>query len=146
MKKFSVLSILVLLFFSCKKEEEKATAPVITFQSISASTVEQFDNNIMIKIGYEDFQGDLGEPDPDNYSVRVRDARLADFDWYHIPPVTPDLQELHVKGTLNIEIDPLFLLGVGTQEYTRFNVEVRDRLGNWSNTVTTPNVLIVDSL
>jgi hypothetical protein len=146
MKKKSVLSIFVLLFFSCKKEEEKDPAPAISYQSISATTVEQFDNSITIKIGYEDFQGDIGEPDPDNYCVRVRDARLSDFDWYHIPPVTPDLQELHVKGTMSIEIDPLFLLGVGTQEYTRFDIEVRDRKGNWSNIVTTPNVLIVDSL
>jgi hypothetical protein len=146
MRKLSILFLLTGMFFSCKKEEEKPAAPIITFKSISATTAEEFNNSLKIQIDYEDFQGDLGESDPDNYSIRVKDARLSDFDWYHIPPVTPENKELHVKGTLSVELDPLFLLGVGVEEYTRFTVEIRDRQGNWSNMVTTPNVLIVDSL
>ncbi len=137
------ISVMVI---SCKKEEEKAAAPIITYKSISSTTAVEFSNSLTIQIAYEDFQGDLGESDPDNFSVRVRDARLNDYDWYHIPPVTPENQELHVKGALSVELDPLFLLGIGTEEYTRFSIEIRDRQGNWSNTVTTPNVLIVDSL
>jgi hypothetical protein len=146
MKKYLFIGAVLLACISCKKEEEKEQAPIITFKNISDATVEQFNNSITIKIAYEDFQGDLGEDDPDNYSVRVKDARLSDFDWFHIPPVTPDKQELHVKGELAIELDPIFLLGSGTQEYTRFSIELKDRAGNWSNTLTTPNVLIVDSL
>lgn len=137
---------IAVMVISCKKEEEKAAAPIITYKSISSTTAVEFSNSLTIQIAYEDFQGDLGESDPDNFSVRVRDARLNDYDWYHIPPVTPENQELHVKGALSVELDPLFLLGIGTEEYTRFSIEIRDRQGNWSNTVTTPNVLIVDSL
>ncbi len=146
MKKILILILFPILCFSCKKEENKETAPVITFKGISATTLEQFNNTVVISLDYEDFQGDLGESDPDNYSVRVKDARLSDYDWYHIPPVTPDKQELHVRGSLSVQLDPLFLLGVGTEEFTRFSIEIRDRQGNWSNIISTPNVLIVDSL
>jgi len=60
--------------------------------------VEEFQNNIVITFSYEDYQGDLGEMDADAYSVRIKDNRLSDYDWYHIPPMTPEMQELHIKG------------------------------------------------
>lgn len=134
------------VLFSCKKEEEKPAAPIIEFKSISGTEVEQFNNNLIMTISYEDYQGDLGNADPDVLTLRVKDARLSDFDWYHVPPMTPDNQELHIKGNYAIELDPLFLMGNGTQEQTTFSIEIRDRAGNWSNAVKTPNVLIVDSL
>jgi hypothetical protein len=141
-----LVSATLMVFTSCKKKEDDPVAPVITFDQISQSTVEQFNNNIVITIKYEDVQGDLGETDPDTYSLRIKDSRLSDFDWYHLPPMTPDKQALHIKGSYSIELDPLFLLGGGSQEQTKFSIELRDRAGNWSNTVETPNVLIVDSL
>lgn len=137
---------LVIFIFSCKKKEDNPTAPTLEFKEISSSQVEQFNNNILITIGYEDYQGDLGETDPDVLTLRVKDSRLADYDWYHVPPMTPNNQELHIKGTYSIELDPLFLMGNGSQEQTSFSIEIRDRAGNWSNAVRTPNVLIVDSL
>lgn len=135
-----------LLVAGCKKKDDDPRAPVLEFKSISASTVEQFNNNLLITIQYEDVQGDIGTADPDDYSLRIKDSRLSDFDWYHLPPMTPDNQSLHIKGSYSIELDPLFLMGTGMQELTSFSIEVRDREGNWSNVVKTPNVLIVDSL
>jgi hypothetical protein len=144
---FILLSITGLLsIMGCKKEDEDPVAPVITFDSISATTVEQFNNTIQIGILYEDYQGDLGRQDPDDYSLRVRDARLGDFDWYHIPPMTPDNQELHIKGKYLLELDPLFLMGTGTQESTTLTIQIQDRAGNWSNSIVTPVVLVVDSI
>ena len=130
----------------CKKEDENPVAPIISFDTISATTVEQFNNSIQIGILYEDYQGDLGREDPDDFSLRVRDARLSDYDWYHIPPMTPDNQELHIKGKYILELDPLFLMGTGTQESTTLTIQVQDKAGNWSNSIVTPVVLVVDSL
>lgn len=121
-------------------------APIITFKSISVSTVEQFNNNPVIQFTYEDYQGDLGEVDPDNYSLRIKDSRLSDFDWFHIPPMTPDLKELHIRGTYSLEIPSLFLLGSGPSENAILTIQIRDRAGNWSNIISTPNVVVVDSL
>lgn len=146
-KSFAWLAIVgFALFVGCKKEDEDPVAPIITFDTISASTVEQFNNTIQIGILYEDYQGDLGRQDPDDYSLRVRDARLSDYDWYHIPPMTPNDQELHIKGKYILELDPLFLMGTGTQESTTLTIQIQDRAGNWSNSIVTPVVLVVDSL
>jgi hypothetical protein len=143
---FTLLCAVVLSLSSCKKKDTDPVIPSISFVSISDNTVEQFNNSIRVTFDYEDWQGDLGETDPDNYSLRVKDSRLTGFDWYHIPPMTPDLQELHIKGTYLLELNPLFLMGNGTQESTTLTIQIRDRAGNWSNEITTPLIAVVDSL
>ncbi len=152
MKKIKLQTLLmflfiILLFISCKKKEDvDPLAPIIALSSVSASTIEQFNNSVQIIFSYEDYQGDLGEQDPDDYSLRVLDARLGDYDWFHIPPMTPEENILHIKGSYVLTLDPLFILGSGTQESTSFQVQLQDRAGNWSNIIETPVVLIVDSL
>jgi hypothetical protein len=137
---------LLLLAVGCKKEETVDPSPEITFVSMSASQVVEFDNQVEITFSYKDADGDLGEPDPDIKTLRVKDARLAEADFYHIPPITPELQALQVEGTFTVHLNPLFLLGNGSQESTSFNLQLEDRAGNLSNTITTPEVLITDSL
>jgi hypothetical protein len=51
-----------------------------------------------------------------------------------------------IKGNYVVTLDPLFLMGSGTQESTSFTIQLQDNAGNWSNTITTPVVLVVDSL
>lgn len=144
--KYLIFSCSLVMCLGCKKQDEPHFAPKLEFKSVSATEVEQFNNNLLITIGYEDEQGDLGTTDPDDYSLRIKDSRLSGYDWYHLPPMTPDQQSLHIKGTYSIELDPLFLIGTGSQEVTTISIEIRDRQGNWSNIVKTPIVLIVDSL
>jgi hypothetical protein len=139
---FVCAAAVIMCMTSCKKEDEKPVEPVIEFKSISATEVTQFTNEIQITFSYEDMQGDLGQADPDAYSLRVKDDRLEDFDWYHIPPMTPDMQELHIKGDYVVTLTPLFLLGSGGNETTRFTLQLRDRAGNWSNQIVTPVVTI----
>ncbi len=132
------------ILFGCKKDKDDPKAPVITYSSISKTQVTEFIDSLSIIFTYEDYQGDLGETDPDNYSLRIKDDRLSGYDWYHIPPMAPGSDELHIKGSYVVEIPPLFLLGNGTEESTRFTIQIRDRAGNWSNSIVTPEVLITD--
>lgn len=137
---------IVILLTSCNKEDEINPVPQIEFISISSMTVEQFENNLSIKISYIDENGDIGFQDPDIYSLRVKDARLAEYDWYHIPPLTPNLEELNISGQFDLQVNSLFLLGNASEEVTSFSIQMRDRAGNWSNTIQTPQILIADSL
>jgi len=131
---------------SCKKEEGKfPSTPEISFISISTTNVENFDNKIVLTFSYIDKEGDIGETDPDNHTLRIKDARLTEFDWYHIPPITPGLQSLQVSGTLSVELNPLFLLGNSLQESTNFIIQLKDRAGNWSNQINSPEVIISDT-
>ena len=141
---FAVLLALV-IGQGCKKDEPDLF-PEIEFVSISETEVEEFSNLIEVVIGYSDYDGDLGTVDADDLSLRVKDSRLSEFDWYHVPPLTPDLQELQIEGEFSVELNPLFLLGNGDEESTEFTIQLRDRAGNWSNQIVTPPVIIRDSL
>lgn len=143
---FSILLLTLVAAIGCKKEEADPEAPIIAFLSMSADSVEQFNNAVVIRFSYEDYQGDLGEPDADDFSLRIKDARISEYDWYHIPPMTPELQKLHIKGTYELTLDPLFLLSTGQIENTNFTFQIRDRAGNWSNEIETSFIAIVDSL
>jgi hypothetical protein len=134
--------VLILCLVSCKKEDEEPYGPTIEFVSISHTEVLQFDNQVIIQFSFLDRDGDIGHPDPDLPTLRVRDQRLSADDWYHIPPVTPDLQSLRVEGKLSVQLSALFLLGNGNQEMTRFQLQLIDRSGNWSNEIETPQVMI----
>lgn len=142
MKKLFAFIIIAAIAVGCKKDEEDPVAPVIVYSGISTTSVQQFDNEITVSFTYEDYQGDLGHQDPDVVSLRVKDARLSDADMYHVPPMTPDLEELHIKGTYSVRLNTLFLLGNGASESTKFYIQIQDRAGNWSNEIITPEVVI----
>jgi hypothetical protein len=144
-----LISISVLIWclvISCSKEEILDNSPAIEFRSISDEIVVSFDNQVSITIDYQDINGDIGYQDPDIYSLRVKDARLQEYDWYHIPPITPEQQELQVEGTFSVNLNSLFLLGNSDQEVTSFTIQLKDREGNWSNQIVSPEILITDSL
>lgn len=145
-KYIGILLGVLLVFAGCRKEDEGSDVPEIEFVSMSASEVEQFSNSIEIVFQYTDRNGDIGETDPDAICLEVKDARLVNADYYHIPPVTPDLQELKVEGTIGVFMNPLFLLGSTEEETTTLSLRLRDRAGNWSNTIQTPVITIRDTL
>ena len=142
---YIVAVLLILLVFSCKKEEP-SPYPEIEFVSISETEVEEFNNQIEVFISFKDVNGDLGTIDADDLTLKIKDARLNDYDWFHIPPLTPNSEELEIEGTFSIQLNPLFLLGNGDEESTHFSIQIKDRSENWSNQITTPTVIIRDSL
>jgi hypothetical protein len=145
MRKLVFLLFIFSVLGSCKKEKTAdPLAPVIAFKSISQTEVDEFTNSITITFTFEDFQGDIGFTDNDQLSLKVKDSRLDAEDWFHVPPMTPDLQELHIKGEYSVDLNPLFLLGNGAHETTSFTIQLVDRKGNWSNQIVTPDVLIND--
>jgi hypothetical protein len=49
---------------------------------------------------------------------------------------------VHIKGRFVLRMKNLFLLGSGNTEPTTFTLRIKDRSGNWSNTVSTPLINI----
>ena len=128
-------------FVSCKKDDHPV-APILGLISISSTDVPSFNNDIIVHLSYEDFQGDLGYTDADIPTLYVTDARLTAADGYPMFPVTPELQELHVKGSFSVHLNPLFIMGTDTLETTTLQFMLKDRAGNWSNAVISPLIQI----
>lgn len=145
-KLFIAITVLCVLL-ACKKEEVMPSTPEIAFVSMSAQSVHEFNERVKVRFSYKDGDGDLGQEDPDNYTLWVKDARLEGTDGYHIPPLAPEGSEVPIQGELEVELNALFLLGNSGQEETSYTMYVIDRAGNRSNEFTTGTITITtDSL
>ncbi|MBA3706391.1 MAG: hypothetical protein H0W84_11005, partial [Bacteroidetes bacterium] len=112
------------------------------FVSAAPFSVTQFKDSVEVVISYKDSNGDIGDESADEFSLQVKDSRLANPDYYHIQPLTPDKKELKIEGTLKVRINTMFLLGSGTSETTILTIKLKDRAGHWSNAIETPVITI----
>lgn len=117
--------------------------PVIELLEVSKDTIIQFEENIQIKIKYEDGNGDLGNPDPDVNSIFIKDNRLESADEYYLAPLAPVDAEISITGELNIQLSTTFLLSNADEETTKYTLYVVDRAGNQSNSIETETITIL---
>lgn len=144
MKQFIYYISLALLLISCDStvavplREE----PILDVESISPTDLKEFDEKITLVLFYRDEQGDLGDPDPDEHSLFIKDSRLPDSDTYHVQPITQVGEEVPVEGSLEIDLGRVFLLGNGTEETFFYTIQLKDREGNWSEAIQSPSITV----
>lgn len=131
------------LLVACKKEEG-STTPSIALIGVSKTDIIEFKDSLFITIEYEDLDGNIGTQDPDAKSLFVQDERYENPEAYHIPPITPLDKVLKVKGTIRVYIPTLIRRSSGPFEKTILSIRLKDRDGNWSNTVDTPLLTIFE--
>ncbi len=139
-----IISVLV-VFSACEKEVGVDTLPYepnIEIQSINTTNLIEFQDSLIIILKYEDGDGDLGRLDPDENSLYIKDKRLENPEYYHIPPIVPDDKTLQTTGTIRVFVPTLFVIGSGKSENTELELKVRDQAGNWSNSVSTGVITI----
>lgn len=129
---------------NCKKENAQPINPVptISIKSVSSYQVKQFKDSLGITLSYSDEDGDLGHINADILSLEVKDSRLSAPDYYYVAPLAPIESTVSIKGELQVKLKNLFLLGSGTQEITQLTFRIKDRVGNWSNSVKTKDIVI----
>lgn len=135
-----------LLLMNCKKEDElsgNSKVPFIKIIDVSATTLIQFKDSLVIRFEYSDGDGDIGEINPDQNDLQVKDKRLSKADYYFVKPLSPPNAEIKTKGIIAVQIKNTFLLGTANSETTTFELKLRDRAGNWSNSIITPIITIV---
>ena len=140
----SSLLFTCMLFMSCDKEEvmHLADIPRIELVSVSHDTIRQYEDVLVLRISYQDGNGDIGFEDPQDYALFVRDIRLESFDGFYVGPITPPGVQVPIQGELTIEFPSLFLFGNGDVEQTRFQIKMYDRAGHESNVLETGTVAI----
>ncbi len=147
MKNFALGSSLCLLivFSSCKKKKEEQIDPIpfLEIESISATTVQEYDSNVVLKLLYRDEDGDLGFDHPDSLSLYIHDSRLENPDRYFVPLLSPPADSLHIQGGLDVTLVAPFLLGNGNSETLNYSVWIFDRKHNVSNIVVTDPITII---
>ena len=141
MKNIIYLCVIVLLF-SCEKEQEISDTPIIEFKSISPATVQEYSDNIVITISYSDEDGDLGENNPDIHNLFVEDNRNGIVYQFRIPHLAPDNNSIAIEGDFNITINGSGITDESTSQQVNYSIYVKDRAGNNSNTISTSNITI----
>ena len=140
MKKILFILLSVLIISSCKKEDDSLFN--ISLLNTSPTSIQEFQENIIVEIEYEHTKGFMGFYDPDYLSLEVKDSRLTNADYYHLIPLNPPDNELEIKGIINLEIDSPFILGSGNFETLFFTIRIQDREGEWSNEIATPLISV----
>lgn len=125
----------MLVFFSCKKEEEVENAPILEFVSISPESVGELQDEITLKVKYFDEDGDLGENSSSVKNLFVTDLRNEVKFEYRVKQLAPTNSAVPIEGILSITIDPLLITDGSESEQGRFYITVVDRAGNESNGV-----------
>ena len=141
MKNIIYLCVIVLLF-SCEKEQEISDTPIIEFKSISPATVQEYSDNIVITISYSDEDGDLGENNPDIHNLFVEDNRNGIVYQFRIPHLAPDNNSIAIEGDFNITINGSGITDESSSQQVNYSIYVKDRAGNNSNTISTSNITI----
>lgn len=149
MIKLLYIPILVLLLFSCKKQQSNEPLPTIsdnpeiTSVSVSTTSINQF-SDLLINVNYIDGNGDLGTVDADVKSIFVTDSRdNTIIHEFHLQPLAPEGQSIAIQGTLKVNIENVILLSqANNSETVRFSIYVVDRAGNVSNTAQTSNITV----
>jgi len=149
--------VMVVGMLSCTKENTTIVSvndplpgpdeiPEIEWVGLSATTLKAGVDSLAFTIRYTDGDGDLGTEDPDIPSIELvdqRDPTTLVFN-YHVPPLAPPGAEIALTGTLKIVLDHTILLDENhTSETTTYTLRLKDRAGNWSNTLESETVTIV---
>lgn len=119
-----------------------AGPPVISFVSIQPKVVKEFKDSVIIRIRYQDPDGDLGSIDPDLHLLSIQDLRLQKSDGYHVTLLAPKDSKISIEGELDIYLKNTFLLGTGDEEPTSYELIMTDRAGNKSNPLVTDPIKI----
>lgn len=118
-------------------------SPSIELVELSADTLVQFQDQLSVRISYEDGDGDIGNEDPDVNTIFVKDARLETSEPYYVAPIAPVGSNVSITGTLNLMLSKTFVLGNADQETTTFDIYLIDQAGNQSNTIQTTPITII---
>ena len=136
-----ILVALLLLAFSCKKEEVDPEFR-ITLKNTTPTNLQEFQENVMVTIEYQHPEGFMGFSDPDYLSLEIHDSRLTNPDFYHLQPLSPPNQTISIQGKINVEIDSPFRFGNGNSETLTYSLRIQDNKSKWSNTVITPIITV----
>ncbi len=139
----------VLAFWSCEKDDGSepnppiSDVPQITFISVNKTTIREFQDELIFTISYLDGNGDVGFENADSASLFVTDNRFPLTFPYHLSPFAPLDTSITIQGVLNVVQENIILKDPNaTQETATFTIKLKDRAGNWSNEVTSPQVTI----
>lgn len=140
------LIILGYIFFSsCSSISDDLVfddVPRIEIIEFPNDTLDEFIDTLRFSLRYEDGNGDLGSAEIDEYHLYVHDLRFPRADSFFIGLIGPLDINHSIQGVLHVSLPPVYITTNRSLETTSFEIRMRDRSGNISNTVKTEQLWI----
>lgn len=134
------------LCVACKKKNPNpaiSLVPAISLLQVYPSSVVSHEDSIVFEIEYTDGNGDLGFENADSGVIFITDKRVPLTESYHLPPLTPPGSSIVIQGIIPFVLERTILIDPNSESETvTFDIRIRDRAGNWSNTVTSPTITV----
>ncbi len=142
LKNILIIFLLVTGILSCKKDEAiDSNTPTIELVSVSSSSVLE-GQPITFKIKYTDGDGDLGENNPDAHNLFLIDNRVGVAYEYRIRELAPPGSSIIIRGNLDVILGTTAITNGSNSQSVTYSINVVDRAGNRSNTVTSSEITI----
>ncbi|HRO44047.1 MAG TPA: hypothetical protein PL009_14525 [Flavipsychrobacter sp.] len=153
MRSLLFVAIISMGFIACNKENSKGNnPPQISFISLSPEEFKNGTQTDTIRINFEfsDKDGDVGSTGEINEApnVIIRQTYDSSSGEAKLPIIPPGFQdpENGIKGTASIAIPAIFYTLDSTHLQTgdtfHFEIQIKDKAGNLSNSITTSDVYI----
>jgi hypothetical protein len=158
-----VCGLLLTFIASCVSEPEYPDEPVITYRSISKSTVQEGDS-LLLTFSFTDGDGNLGKKLANNadcsnnnceftsdstcykdpfYSCYIIDMRDSCFSAIALPDLDPNGNVKAISGEIDIVIPPLFCKCMSCpNDQVEYQIIIRDASGNYSNVILSETISI----
>ncbi|MGC6471202.1 MAG: hypothetical protein ACON4E_08060 [Flavobacteriales bacterium] len=130
--------ILWLLVSACGSDDDiiLSNVPNLSFNSLSPTSVQEFDGPITFTVDYEDGDGDLGENDPNVKNLYLKDNRNGIIYEYRLQQLAPEDSNIPITGSFDIVLNNTAITNGSSEQSATFDIYVVDREGNRSNTIT----------
>lgn len=149
MIKNTILAVAAALVIGCGKEDDiinppMSDVPAIELINVSPTTVTALGDSIVFIIHYEDGNGDLGFNAPDSMSLYITDTRIPLTESFFVPLLAPEGADIAIQGELEVVLNNTILVDPeATSETVQFEIQLRDRSGNYSNVLVAPAITVL---
>jgi hypothetical protein len=132
----------VVLLAACKPEDvpEISVIPEIELISLSPLQAKEFKDSLVFEIRYTDGDGDLGSNDQSARNLFITDNRVQLVHEFRIKQLAPTGANVPITGTLRTVLPNAIITDNSNQQTVNFSIQLRDRAGNLSNVVLSPDV------
>jgi len=118
--------------------------PVIELRSAGPATLVALRDSVVFELAYTDGDGDIGFAEADSTVVYVTDERFPLTEGFHLPPLAPEGAQIAITGVLTVVLPRTILKDPeADSEQVVFSLRLRDRAGNWSNTVQSAALVVL---
>jgi hypothetical protein len=143
---YLILSLSLLVMFSCNKETKYSNIPKIKFLSSSHTSVQAGkDTNIIIRFEFEDGDGNIGFG---TKNLILSDSRFNDTIPYEIPKIEERYNPSDgLKGIIQVSYSAAFLFLRNDSTHLEsdtlyWNIYMKDQAGNQSNIIRTTDLVL----